>query len=173
MQESRPAREPSEPPCQTGSPPEAPNCPPEPLQPISRRSAVQVIAQGRSPTTGVDRELVKLIDAIKSSHPSMERLYREGQCYNFFRIIRSVRPTAVAWYSMSEGHVYTQVGRAFYDIRGYRPYIPADLHVLDHRHGDRPHRWGKRDRRTLTDLSTRIDAILDVVRDGTREFLCK
>lgn len=99
-----------------------------------------------------DLELLKFITAIRMSHPDIERLYLEGQCYNFALIIKTIRPEAMVHYSYKEGHVYTEVGNRLYDIRGVLP-LPAnsypDIPVLDHRNGDRPHRWGNRDKRKL------------------------
>ena len=101
----------------------------------------------------VDEELLKLITAIRDSHPDMVRLYSEGQCYNFALIIRSIRPEAVIHYSHVEGHVYTEVNGRLYDIRGVKS-LPAekypDIPILDHRCPHRPHRWGRGDRRRLS-----------------------
>lgn len=100
----------------------------------------------------VDHELLRFITAIREAHPDNQKLYMEGQCYNFALIIRTIRPEAVIHYSHLEGHVYTEVNGRLYDIRGALP-LPAERYtnipVLDHRCGDKPHRWGRRDKRTL------------------------
>jgi len=96
-----------------------------------------------------NKQVVRLIDAIRNTHPDMEDLFLRGQCYNLFRILRSIYPQAVAWYSMREGHVYVEIDGYYYDIRGYHLTVPDDLETLDHQRGDRPHRWGNRDSRRL------------------------
>lgn len=101
----------------------------------------------------LDKELMAFITAIRDSHPDMVRLYTQGQCYNFALIIKTIRPQAVIHYSHREGHVYTEVGGRLYDIQGVKPYPAAsyvDIPPLDHRRGDKPHRWGARDRRRLS-----------------------
>lgn len=100
----------------------------------------------------VDHALVRFIDTVRDAHPDMLPLFMDGQCYNFFRVIREIRPQAEAWYSWCEGHVYVRVGRCFYDIRGAHVMVPRDMMKLDHRNGDAPHRWGRRDKRRLFDL---------------------
>jgi len=91
------------------------------------------------------RDILRLITAIRTSHKDIERLYLEGQCYNFFKILCAVYPCAECWYDPAEGHVYTKIGRYFYDIRGVQ--FASGLVPLDHLNGDRPHRWGSRDKR--------------------------
>lgn len=101
----------------------------------------------------IDRELVRTIDAIRASHPDMEDLYMNGRCYDFFLIIRSLRPNAVAWYDYNVGHVYALVNDRLYDIRGVHPKGAQHrkwMAKLDHKFGHRPHRWGMRDSRRLS-----------------------
>lgn len=97
----------------------------------------------------------KLISSIRNSHPDMERLYMEGQCYNFHLILRSVYPNAVAWYDYNEGHVYTKIDQYWYDIRGKHYRLSRYSSVLDHRNGDKPHRWSGRDKRKLSNFNNK------------------
>lgn len=103
-------------------------------------------------TSRTDQHLLRVIAAIRSAHPDMERLFMEGRCYAHHLILRAVRPAAEAWYSPGEGHVYTRLDSRFYDIRGARLAPPADIAPLCHRMGDRPHRWGLRDIRRFVEL---------------------
>lgn len=103
----------------------------------------------------VDHRLVRFIDRVRDAHPDMRALFMEGQCYNFFLILREIRPAAEAWYSWCQGHVYVRIGRCFYDIRGAHLRTPVDLMKLDHRGSDPPHRWGRRDTRRLVDSTSR------------------
>jgi hypothetical protein len=102
------------------------------------------------------RDVERTIAAIRGSHPDIEWLYMEGQCYNFFLMLRSIWPSARAFYSMSEGHVYTKINGNLFDIRGRHLKAPRDLAFLDHSRGDKPHRWGARDKRALLDTSRKI-----------------
>lgn len=94
-------------------------------------------------------KVVALITTIRNSHPDMEELYLFGQCYNFFLILRSQFPEAIPYYDTMEGHVYTKIGKYWYDIRGVHYRVSDYCQELEHRRGDKPHRWGKRDRRRL------------------------
>lgn len=100
----------------------------------------------------IDQPLLRTIDAIRSSHPDMERLFMEGCCYAFHLILRAQRPAAEAWYSRIEGHVYTRLDGRFYDIRGARLTVPDDTAPLDHRLSDKPHRWRLRDTRRFAEI---------------------
>ena len=115
-------------------------------------------------------DIVKIIAAIRDSHPDMEQLYMEGQCYAFHLILRSIFPYAQAWYSPSEGHVYSRIYGSYYDIRGLHLKPPADICVLNHKHGDKPHRWGKRDFRRLTVIRSSLDASPVGVKSPSREI---
>lgn len=92
----------------------------------------------------------RLLAALRSGWPHMVPLFTQGQCLTMFHALRAIYPQAEAWYSRIEGHVYTKIDGRFYDIRGRHLRTPADLEPLDWRHGDRPHRWPKRDMRILT-----------------------
>jgi len=98
-----------------------------------------------------DQRLLKFISAIRDSHPDMVELYTQGQCYNFFLIIRSLWPAAVAYYDHIQGHVYTALGGRLYDIRGVLP-LPLKRYGYDklsHVDGHRPHRWANGETRRL------------------------
>lgn len=102
------------------------------------------------------KEVEKLITSIRESHPDMRELYMEGQCYNFHLILRSVYPNAIAWYDYAEGHVYTQIGLYFYDIRGRHFKLSRFSSVLCHKSSHRPHRWSLSDKRRFYDSNTII-----------------
>lgn len=94
-------------------------------------------------------DVIKLISAIRNSHPDIKQLYMNGQCYNFCLILRAAYPKAEIWYDQVEGHAYTKIGRYWYDIRGEHLKVSKTCLPLDHRQGHRPHRWGLGDNRRL------------------------
>ncbi|WP_444358949.1 hypothetical protein [Phyllobacterium chamaecytisi] len=73
----------------------------------------------------------------------------EGQCYNFFKILRSVWPQAECWYDQMDGHVYTLIDGKWYDIRGQHLKVSQHCSPLNHQQQDKPNRWGARDLRYL------------------------
>lgn len=90
-----------------------------------------------------------IIFSIRNSHVDIEELYINGQCYNFFLILQSIYPEAEAWYDYVEGHVYSKIGKYWYDIRGKHYKVAESCEPLDH-YNLKPHRWGSRDKRRLT-----------------------
>jgi hypothetical protein len=94
------------------------------------------------------KQILALCDAIRNSHPDMEYLYTQGQCYNFALILRTQFPGEI-WYDQIEGHVYYKVDDVWYDVRGRHYKIGETASRLEHRDGHRPHRWGLGDRRRL------------------------
>lgn len=57
-----------------------------------------------------------LIREIRESFTGSVRVYTEGSCYQFYRILKCVFPQAIAWYDMN--HVITEIDGEFYDITG-------------------------------------------------------
>ena len=70
-----------------------------------------------------------LIYAIKYSSPETERIYTEGACYGFFRILKTAFPEAVAYYNSD--HIITRIDEKYYDITGEvsrTGHLLVDLH---------------------------------------------
>jgi len=61
-------------------------------------------------------EIETLITAIRNSFPESVKIYTEGNCYGFYKILKSVYKNAVAYYNSD--HVITRIGDKFYDITG-------------------------------------------------------
>ena len=96
-------------------------------------------------------QIERFLAELRGSHPDMVRLYTEGRCYHLWLIMRVTWPQARCFYSPVEGHVYVEIDGALYDIRGRHLRRPDPLDLLDHRSGHAPHRWGRGDKRRLTD----------------------
>lgn len=95
-------------------------------------------------------KIERIIYAIRRSHRDMEYLFLEGQCYNFFLILRVIYPKAEAWYDYLEGHIYTKLGDYWYDIRGRHDNVPESCVILSEaKSSDDPMNWGLRDTRRL------------------------
>lgn len=125
------------------------------LSPGQHRSAVDVQielavnkASKNSKRCG-DAGLLRLITSIRESHPDMEKLYTEGQCFNFAMILRGQYPGGKLWYSASPGHMYYYYEDAWYDIRGKHCRQPPHSSEYNFKDGDPAHRWGRRDTRRL------------------------
>ena len=59
-----------------------------------------------------------LIARIRNSHSSMVEIYTKGSCWDFYLILNEVYPEAIAYYNVTEGHIYTKVDKRYFDIRG-------------------------------------------------------
>lgn len=75
----------------------------------------------------------------------MTLLYTQGGCYELFLLLREIFPDAEPWYDQVEGHVYTKIGNAYYDIKGkrYRLNETACPMTDEPNWMKRAHRWKK------------------------------
>lgn len=96
------------------------------------------------------KKIKELINSIRNSHPDIERLYLEGQCYNFAVILRTQFSGGDFWYSYLEGHMYYHLNGRWYDIRGEHLKEPRGSCKYNFKDGDPAYRWGRRDRRKLS-----------------------
>lgn len=59
------------------------------------------------------------IAILRASDPVfMLDLFKNGGCWHLFTILRAVWPEAEPWLAWEQGHVYTKIGPAWYDIEG-------------------------------------------------------
>jgi len=87
--------------------------------------------------------------ALRNGHPDvMVPLFMEGQCVTLSLMLRALFPQARAWYAAVEGHVYTEIDGASYDIRGRHNRLPDHSAPLDWQQ-TQAHRWPGRDQRVL------------------------
>lgn len=59
--------------------------------------------------------VLNLISTIRESFGSSIATYTQGNCYQFYEILKVIFPNAEAYES---GHIYTKINGKFYDIRG-------------------------------------------------------
>lgn len=57
-----------------------------------------------------------MIGLIRDSHPTMVDIYTKGSCLNFFLILHSIYPEAVAYFNID--HIITEIDGVFYDVNG-------------------------------------------------------
>ena len=65
-----------------------------------------------------DRRILAFIAVIRESHPSMSWVFVNGACWNMHLILKAMWPRAVPYMDWSLGHVYSKIGKHFYDIEG-------------------------------------------------------
>lgn len=91
------------------------------------------------------RYIISVITAIRNSNPKSIHHYTRGYCFDFHMILRSIfgNNNVEIWYDYIEGHVYTKIGKYWYDIRGiwYKVNKTCIKYIPE---GDLPHRWSRR-----------------------------
>lgn len=73
--------------------------------------------------------LLDIIAAIAASHPDITYMYMQGRCVQFAYILAEIlkyKETRIV-YSQIEGHVYTEWGGYYWDIRGAHSNVPKDI----------------------------------------------
>lgn len=77
--------------------------------------------------------VIALAQILQGAHPDMDKVFTQGACYQFYRVLKLVAPDAAPFYDPVDGHVYVKVGEFFYDINGehHRNQLDERLHPLD------------------------------------------
>ncbi|WPK37638.1 hypothetical protein [Escherichia phage AV124] len=94
----------------------------------------------------MENNITSLIRKIRDIFPpqvDVSWVGKNGKCYQVALVLRHIFPDSEICYSPSEGHVYTKIGKVFYDIEGAHLSVPPDTTRLDHNRGHKPHRWHK------------------------------
>lgn len=77
-----------------------------------------------------EAEILRLIRLIRMSHKTVSQVYTQGACYQFYKILKTVVPSAKPFYN--DAHVITKIGNKFYDIDGeYDPSIMSKRRFLE------------------------------------------
>jgi hypothetical protein len=64
----------------------------------------------------MESKVLDFIKVIRESFKGSEIVYTQGSCYQFYKILKHVFPTAEAYYNSD--HVLTEIDGKFYDITG-------------------------------------------------------
>lgn len=64
----------------------------------------------------MEEKILSIIKAIRESFGGSVGIYTQGNCYQFYEILKTIFPEAEAY--ETGGHVYTKIDDQFYDIRG-------------------------------------------------------
>ncbi|QSM00758.1 hypothetical protein YerA41_057 [Yersinia phage YerA41] len=71
----------------------------------------------------------------------MVEIFTQGACFDLYKILKSIYPDAESWYDPIVGHIYTRIGKYWYDIRGIHYKLPEHSEILGRDHGKKIHRW--------------------------------
>ncbi|NQY82465.1 MAG: hypothetical protein HRT36_05470 [Alphaproteobacteria bacterium] len=89
------------------------------------------------------KTILHFIATIRESFPRAGYIYTNGGCYRFGLILKAAFPGARLFYDELAGHVYTKIGRLYYDIFGVQRVKPSRLRDLRNRYTTKftCHRW--------------------------------
>ncbi len=90
-------------------------------------------------------KILVFVNTLKNTHPDFGIFFTMGHCFDLFRLIRAIEPSAVPYYAINPGHVYTKVGNFWYDINGKYDKCPNDGREMTKENWPKhsPHRWPK------------------------------
>jgi hypothetical protein len=77
----------------------------------------------------MDISVLKFIQIIRNSFIGADKVYTNGSCYQFYKILKSVFPQAKGYYNVD--HVITEINGKYYDITGE---VKRDNHLLIDEH---------------------------------------
>lgn len=60
----------------------------------------------------------ELIKSIRQSFIGAEQVYTQGSCIMLYRILKTVYPEALPYWSKEARHMITKIGNSYYDIYG-------------------------------------------------------
>lgn len=58
------------------------------------------------------------INALRNTDPYIEKIYLNGGCYQFYKLLKAVYPSAKPYITQDKQHIVTKIGLNFYDITG-------------------------------------------------------
>lgn len=66
----------------------------------------------------IDKDLLGVIDALRSADRYIEIIFTEGGCYQFFKFIKTMRPEAEPVINLDKNHIGAKINGVVYDING-------------------------------------------------------
>lgn len=66
-------------------------------------------------------KVLQFIALLRDSCDLSIVIYTSGGCFKLYQMLKLFFPKAEVWYDGQLGHVYTKIGRFFYDINGSYP----------------------------------------------------
>lgn len=79
-----------------------------------------------------------IIQAIRESDVYVEKIYLNGGCFAFYKILKTIFPTAVAYIDEAEVHIVTNIEGRLYDIKGL---VEGDYYPLPEEKFEMCEKW--------------------------------
>lgn len=73
--------------------------------------------------------LINVSKVLREAHPDMVKIFTEGGCYEYFRMLNIIDPRAEPYYVDPQGHVVARIKNTLIDINGVLAVSPGDAGV--------------------------------------------
>jgi len=74
--------------------------------------------------------ILYIISILRENIPNSTKIYSNGKCYEFYLILKSIFPDAIAYYDGN--HIITKIWEKYYDINGEVNDIDNYLELSKH-----------------------------------------
>lgn len=64
-------------------------------------------------------EPLEFIEALRKTDKHIEHIYMNGGCYQFYKVLKKIYPSAEPYINEEKNHIATKIGDSFYDITGH------------------------------------------------------
>ena len=71
-------------------------------------------------------EILRFITTLRESHPSMSYIFKNGACFELYKLLKYQYPETECHYDPEGIHVYAKIDGVFYDIDGAHLCLPSD-----------------------------------------------
>lgn len=62
----------------------------------------------------------RIAEIMRETHPDMVRIFTNGGCYQFYRLLHAVNPQAEAYHDGAGSHIFARLENTVFDISGAR-----------------------------------------------------
>lgn len=88
-------------------------------------------------------KIEKFINQIRNTHPILKFIFENGGCFQFYLILKEIFPTAIPCYCVAKGHIFSKIGKYYYDINGKHVKLTDEIAIIENYKDKKAHRWIK------------------------------
>lgn len=71
-------------------------------------------------------DILRFITTLREAHPSISYIFKNGACFELYKLLKYQYPEAECYYDYINGHIYTKIDGVFYDIDGAHLVLSDD-----------------------------------------------
>ena len=82
-------------------------------------------------------DVEELILNLNRTDEYIEKIFKNGSCYRFFKFLKSLYPTAEPYINQEKQHVITKINNKYYDVtgivscEGFSKLIKEDIELVE------------------------------------------